>query len=727
MRLRPTFVALTAAGLLAAGTFPAMAGPQTPKPYDPAAPGRETEPVVLTGANFAGWSAPDEVTAKVPNTEGAQCLGGTAAACSHNRYEQPEVATGAALGQGVPVDKLLGYRWDGTKGWVQIPFQVDELATRYLSNANSGFAFYSESDQNLTYVYDQDRFNWTAEDPADPCHAVPRGEPSSPDPVPGLDNNDEVAFMAADAGPQAPLDAALPQGVVDSRQVAITDPSTGQQSFAYVMRAGDGADAPKAAFNASNGYVRYLPDNDSDTFLYSQSSYGSYGATFQGAYFDPSTGQCITATPKQHRPKDTGWVKTPRYAFRYDGRWLMTETRVASTAQEAANAAQSDPAKWQYGPDLIDQWKARAFQQRPGGETPCCGYEEEVNNWGGSSMLMGFRAGPVRAIRASWGADSSTNNIRTEIFYRSQMHEMDNLRVHVIPPGDGIYSQWDYNAGRMTKYYNPYVPQGVDIDGRNDEVFGNGRMHIADDGVRYQSNDKTGVAPVDQQVNQGAAVGTPADKCPSDGTGKACINNDVDTVDPTFSGPAGTLNWEQTSGPWGTFVDRITVKQVTAGAAYSLLTTPYYRDDSCFDDGTGSDPGLHVKPKHTDGDVDSAGQPRECWKPEYGDPVAYAAAHNLPADHFYQGDIGTHGVHILLIADSDNGTLTVPVDEIDSDQRRVILNGDPGNVGELYGRGLEKPAVATVVVEHRAQVAPAPAGSKKAKSTKHSKANPPRR
>src|SRR5205814_7929465 len=137
--------------------------------------------------------------------------------------------------------------------------------------------------------------------------------------------------------------------------------------------------------HAATGYARYLPDADSDTFLYSQSAYGSYGNAAKGAWFDPATGTCQTAPAKQHRPKDTAWVKTPRYEFRYDGRWLMTDVRVAP--KTARNPLNADPATWQYGPDLVDQWKARAFQQRPGGTTPCCGYEEEVNNWGGSSVL----------------------------------------------------------------------------------------------------------------------------------------------------------------------------------------------------------------------------------------------------------------------------------------------------------------------------------------------------
>ena len=681
---RPTLL-ITAVGLVAAATLPALAA-QTPRPFDPVAPGRETEPIILTGASFAGWAAPEDASAKAPGLGGKLCTAGQDDYCTHNQYENPEASSGATAGSGVPVDKLLGYRWDESDGWVQIPFQVDELATRYLSNNISGFAFYSETDQHVSYVYDEERFNWTAEHPSNPCTAVPRdGKVTTPDTVPGLDTNDELVFMARDAGPQAPLDAELPAGIVDKRHVVVTDPYSGTQAFAYVMRAADGPEAPAAEYTADNGYVRYLPDQDSNTFVFSESSYEDYGNTYKGAWLDETTNTCITDNPKQHRPKDTAWIKTPTYAFRFEGRWRLTETKVASPAEAAFNTEHKGPNEWKYGPDLVDQWKARAFQQRPGGETPCCGYEEEDNNWGGSSILMGWRAGPVRVIRATWGADSSTNNLRTEVFYRDEMRQLTNLRVHVIPPFDGIYAQWDFNASKVTRYSNPYVPEGVRVDGKNDEVFGNGRMHLSQNGAAYQSDDKTGVAPVDEQVNNGIVAGSPSERCPND----ACVNNDIDTVDPTFNGPLPT--WEQIGGDFGTFVDRLFVKHVNGGAAYSLVTTPYYRDDSCFDDGTGSDPGIRQRPRAVDTDIDSKGAPRECWEESDGDPLD-----TKPRDHFYQGDIGTHGIHILLIAESDNATLTAPVNEIAGEFRRVILPGDPGNVGELYGRGIEKPLAVVV-------------------------------
>ena len=671
--------AILVAGAALVGGLPAARAAIGPVPDLTVAAARDTEPVVLKGDAFGAWAAPAEVTAKVPATGGKECIGGVdEASCTHNQYETPEVATGAALGEGTPIDKLIGYRWHPkAKKFVQIPFQVDEMAERYLSNNNSGFAFYSETDKHLTYVWDQERFRWTADSAGNPCVAAPRdGIVTTPDSVPGLDTDDEIAFMASDAGPEAPAGAALPKHTTEMKRVTVADPSAGGvRGYVYVALAGD--KGPDPEYDGTNGYVRYEPDADSDTYLFSESSYEDYGATYHGAYVDEETGVCVTDPSKfkQRRPKDTASVRTPRYAFRYDGRWLMTELRAAKKGTD-----------WQYGPDLVDQWKARAFQQRPGGETPCCGYEEEVNNWGGSSMLFGVRSGPVRLIRASWGSDSATNNVKTEVFYRDEIRQLFNLRVHVIPPFDGIYAQWDYNAGKITRYYNPYQPDGVTVDGKNDEVFGNTHMRVAHDGVHVEDKDPIPVVG-EQSIGDGRSRGS----CPD--PDEACVNNDVDIPDPTFSGVNPGLNYEQVTGPFGTLVHRTRVTQPTAGTAHSAVTVPYYRDDACFDDGTGTDPGPHLDPADPD-PTTFGGVPRECWDPSMGDPLSV-----VPREHLYQGSIGTHGIHIELIADSDNATMPVPLTEIDSETRIVVLPGtgaELGNVGEQYGRGVEKPLVAVV-------------------------------
>ena len=48
---------------------------------------------------------------------------------------------------------------------------------------------------------------------------------------------------------------------------------------------------------------------------------------------------------------------------------------------------------------------------------------------------------------------------------------------------------------------------------------------------------------------------------------------------------------------------------------------------------------------------------------------------------YYQGDIATHGMHLLFTSDSDNADATVPVDEIDSLDNQLILPPNQPNVG----------------------------------------------
>ncbi|MCA1720238.1 MAG: Ig-like domain repeat protein [Actinobacteria bacterium] len=283
-------------------------------------------------------------------------------------------------------------------------------------------------------------------------------------------------------------------------------------------------------------------------------------------------------------------------------------------------------------------------------------------------------------MRETWGADSGTNVIRRETFYRDDMVMKTWLRVHVIPPLDGIYAQWDYNAGVMTKYYNPQHPDGVDIDGKNDEVLGN-----FDDpcNAKYDAN------------GTGSLTQTYRDVYKKAGACNAPYHQSFDATDPTMGKPGAALDWSVTSGKSGTIVDRYSFEpsSVTPGGlAQSTVALPYYRDDSCFDDATGSNPGPRLKLRSAGEPTTFNGAPRRCWTPADGQVDNDAS--------FFQGDIGAHGVHLLFLADSDNARQTVPVDEIVFSQRQVFLPGQrDGRVGEQYGRGFEKPLVTTVATD----------------------------
>jgi hypothetical protein len=281
--------------------------------------------------------------------------------------------------------------------------------------------------------------------------------------------------------------------------------------------------------------------------------------------------------------------------------------------------------------------------------------------------------------------------IRRESFYRDSMVQKTWLRVHVIPPLDGIYAQWDFNAGKVDRFYNSQHPEGVAIDGRNDELYGN-----FDDpcNSRWESNDRTAVDAAYRRIYQDGGfcdlTKALSDNDPSGELG--WYHQSVDPGDVTFADANAALGWSQVAGQHGTIVDRISAAPTDlspGGAIQGLAAVPYYRDDSCFDDGTGSDPGPVINLRSSNEKMTASdGTPRRCWKPSDGEPKG--------RDKFFQGSIGTHGLHLLFLVDSDNARLTVPTTEIVSNWQMVMLPGNPGNVGERYGRSFEKPLVAIV-------------------------------
>jgi hypothetical protein len=719
----------------------------------------------------------------------------------HNCFQGSQSPVRTAF-KGIDPNSLRGYRWNGSR-FVQIPFQVDTKWVHYLTNNASGFAFYSGADQMTTYTFDYQPFVETSNPPlphdcpgvstgcippgpdqlkeaAIVCHAVaPAGTPDpTPDPNKGLINTDELAFMARDAAAAAPLKTRLPNGIISAYKVRLVDPNTHEVRYVYVMESAfdqkTGKYAVKMRYTAANSpYVRYTPDQDADMMAYSHSSYG-YGVARQGPACEsngtpegaPVIGQgfkydsnrdIVLGDPKtfvERRTLDTGWVTTPRYRFRYDGRMLMDNLGVS---QDDSGLSSGD-----YGPSMIDRWKGRAFQQAPGGNTPCCGYEDEQKNWSGSSMTMGIKAGPVRLIRVTWGSDSGTNVTRTDIFYANSIVHEFGLRVHPIPPLDGIYTQWDMAAGQINQYYNPYNSSPVPVTGINPVTVGDMNAHIGPDGVSWSSNDKVGRA-VEGVTGGPVTIGSPNNNtCKQNapgGEGDLCVYNSFNVADPTFSGEEPTLfNWEEMTGPAGTVVEKWQVdsRTVSPGGAQGLVEAmPYYVDDSCFDDGTGNDPGPKVIPRSADepstwgfgvdanrnpvavspapapadryqGLVTKDGQTydgtqayqRRCWNHHLDgssfnipgtatyDSSKPAEAQDPPPDpnfgpqgdvRYYQGDIATHGLHLLFTSDSDNADATVPLDEEDSFDTQLILPSGVGNVGQAASQPYTAPiqAVAT--------------------------------
>ncbi len=816
-----------------------------------------TEPVVLTGSDFPAWTSGPEATARVwqpptdygvydsqrdlPAPMRSDCYqsGDTP---DQNGYVDPnhgdhDCFQGSQLPvrtvlKGIPTDTLLGYRWDpGSHTFVQIPFQVDTKWEHYISNNASGFAFYSGVNEMLTYTFDYEPFMFTnkavptrtplTEAQAAAACEVSNPDITTPDPNDGLVDSDEMAFMARDAGKQAPSSASLPDGIVSANQVRLVDPSTGIVRYVYVMESAlvagpDGQPEPVVTprYTAANSpYVHYTQGRQADTFVYSQSNYNTYGNADFGPACDPATsapvvGQGFTrvgsgsdgaplleldpSTYVQRRTLDTATLNTPRYEFGYGdtsgttplaGRWIMDELGV-SKSKVASGDGDSWMSTTKYGPSIVNRFKGRAFQQSPGGDTPCCGYEDEQVNWNGSSITMGVKVGPVRVIRVTWGADSGTNVTRTDIFYAYSMEHEYGLRVHPIPPLDGIYTQWDMTAGNINEYYNPYNSKGVPVTGINPVLYGDTTDFVGPSGVSESSNDKLGREEESLNGGKPVAVGKPSEAAcnspvpisiPEVGSPDDCVYGSFDLPDATLSGPGlatEPLSWEELTGPGGTMVEKWSVDEranPSAGSAQSSVeAVPYYVDDSCFDDGTGDSPGPQVNPRGTDpttwGFEDVGGKPvavspapttdvykgtvhkdgetfyyrdgtgpyasepykRRCWNHNFdGTPynIAGTATYDakLPRQHqdpipdpnfgpqgdvrYFEGDIATHGLHLLLTSDSANASLTVPVDEIDSTDYQAILPPNEPNVGAPYSQQFLTPIEAVVTSFPPTQVA----------------------
>ncbi|ROH86533.1 hypothetical protein ED208_15995 [Stagnimonas aquatica] len=638
---------------------------------------RQVEAVVMTGNQLPGWSAPSAAGLPHPYPSGTglvrQCesaglpealcqgVGGLLSGTpldpdirsAHNGtflYPPGWKPGDEPVSGGVPVNEIAAFAY-GAEGWREIPVQVDEKYPYFLANSHSDFGIYSGTDEELSYAWDLER--WNPGDSEDGCNAVaPAG---TPDPVGGLDDDDELVFMARDAGGLAPV-GERPPGVPEgsaSQLVTLVDAlNPASTRVVYLFRRPGGS-----SFAGKPHYVRYTRDANADqwidrTFFADDdteklgTSNTGYGANLSGTVCHPTEGKKQST---DRFPRDGVSVQTDTYVWKASGRWMVREIGIAKP-----------DGSGNYGADILDRWKGRAFQQSPDSTISLVGFEDEQVNWEANSSLLGERCGPVRCIREVWGADSGTNVTKTETFYRDAISYRYHVRVHPIPP-DGLYTSWDYNRSAMVptpeeqkagvpggRYYTLLRPQGVPIDGVNDD-FG-----------QIDS-----IAPI-----AGYCLTSDGPQPSKDGRCPLFL----DVADPSFNLPLAFANWEQISakGDLGSLVYTFELKGLTSLATPAVV--PYYRDDACLDDGTGDDPVRRPWPGEasTDARVVAGYQDRN------GDGVVGCEER--------QGVYGAHGIHYFLTADVDNAfVLGKPINEIDGLQWQFMVpTAQPTNVGEPY-------------------------------------------
>jgi hypothetical protein len=314
-----------------------------------------------------------------------------------DRDLDPVILTGSELPSlvGLSPSTVVAFRYQG--GWVQIPVQIDERDTVTFNQVYGGG--YPQGDIDIETYTDAGTYVGADSDPL-------------------FDADDELVFMAEDAGAAAPRRASLPAGVVGGSgvELAISDSLDGGSGFVYLFQSAGGL-TPAAGAD----YVTYTFDLDA----------GIYPDDYDLAKGpNPETSSAVTSL----------------YETEFSDRWIRPVTKVKAGAAS--------------GVDILDRHK-NLFA--PG----VCTRSEDTFSAGEGAFFANID-GPVRGIRSYMGANSGPLTQRRHLFYQGRQDISTFLRVHAI---GGMTDTYDYSpaASGMT-YYNSLNTGGVTIDGSPDSV-----------------------------------------------------------------------------------------------------------------------------------------------------------------------------------------------------------------------------------------------------------------
>ncbi|MBN1345806.1 MAG: hypothetical protein JXQ73_24155 [Phycisphaerae bacterium] len=307
------------------------------------------------------------------------------------RDRDPVVLLGSSLPwlTGVGVGNIVAFRYDG--GWQQIPVQIDERKVVDYSQVNLDP---NCAGHTTTAYVDPNTYTGADTDPT-------------------FDADDELVFMAKDAGDEAGPGAGEPAGVIAGTGLllTITDPLDSATGYVYLYRT-DGTLNP----DAGQDYVSYA-------FNLLAGAYIPNYNTGHGP--NPENSQAFSAYYRTH----------------FSDRWICDEINVY-----AGGAT---------GVDILDRHKNL---YAPGG---CERTEDTFSNGEGAFFVN--KDGPVRALRSYLGANSGPLTQRVHRFYEQCQDVATHLRVHIIP---GMMDLYDYSpaASGMTHYDNINT-SGLLIDG----------------------------------------------------------------------------------------------------------------------------------------------------------------------------------------------------------------------------------------------------------------------
>lgn len=312
------------------------------------------------------------------------------------RTEPPIILAGSELPlfQNLDPHSIVGFRLRNGQ-WEQMPVQVDERDLRLIQDLYNGTINDNFQLQFLVYT-DPETFTGSDNDPT-------------------FDENDELVFMAKDAG-NAYSGQPLPTGTLSGGlEVHLYDPLTDAEAYFYLFEQDGTLDQ-----DAGADYVDY--------------SYSLLNGEFQSAY-----------TINFYNPENS-IVQTDYYIQRFSDDWIRDVLKIYAGNANGTNIL--DQAKILLGPGICNR-SIDTYSQ-------------------GAGIHIASKDGPVRAIRSIMGANSGPLIERNQFFYE-KMDEIDfYVRLHFIR---GFLRFFDFSENAIgMRFYDAYNQNGVAIDGSPDPV-----------------------------------------------------------------------------------------------------------------------------------------------------------------------------------------------------------------------------------------------------------------
>lgn len=312
---------------------------------------------------------------------------------SLDRPKDPVILTGSDVSSliGSGVGNVVGFRYQG--GWQQIPIQIDERDLVDLDKPYNG------SGTGVTAMQYCDSNTYTGADSN-----------------PLFDGDDELVFMAFDAGGKA--SGVEPVGVIagSGLEIHITDPIDAGEGYVYLFRT-DGSLDP----GAGQQYVNY--------------NFNVIGCSNYLSCYDMGGANPENST-----------VTTAAYSLHFSEMWVHDGLQITVGGST--------------GTDFLDRQRIAL--------SPNSGYRNEDTFSEGRGCFIVSRGGPIRALRCFMGSNSGVFNQLNQIFYAQRMDQILNHRVHAMYSASGAF---DYTAQAVgMRYHSDVHPGGVTIDGIPDAI-----------------------------------------------------------------------------------------------------------------------------------------------------------------------------------------------------------------------------------------------------------------